>query len=272
DDARVRTVALPLAALAAAGAVDAALATAEARTMTLVVATGACAVLSVFAAAWYQEEPEEPGLGVVALLGLAAAVSGALTLVSPARPCAALLAVGGLLGLGYACLPRRGWVAPLGVVLTSASSWTLLADAGEDRVEAYTLPVALLLLGVGLVRRAREPGAASWTTVGPAVGMALLPSAQVAAAHPGSARILLTVVAAAAVLLLGVRLHLRALVVTAGVVVAELALVQLGQAALYVPRWLVLAVLGGLLLGAGATYESRVQQARAAGRWVAALR
>ncbi len=272
DDVRVRTVALPLAFAGAGGALVSALASREATTPSLVVATAVAAAVTVLGAAWYQEEPEEPGLGAVALFGLLAALTGALSLGAPARPCAALLAAGGLLGLGYACLPRRGWVSPLGVLLSSAASWTLLADTGVHQVELYTLPVAALLLVVGLVRRSREPDAPSWATVGPAAAMALLPGAQVAAAAPGSVRLLLTLLAAAGVLGLGVRLHLRALVVVGGLVVGELALVQVGQAALYLPRWLLLAVLGGLLLGAGATYESRVKQARAAGRWVAALR
>ncbi|MDP9436139.1 MAG: hypothetical protein M3P93_13500, partial [Actinomycetota bacterium] len=216
--------------------------------------------------------PDEPGLAAVAGLTLLGALAGTEELADPALTRAGLLAAGGLVALGYACLPERGQVAPLGVALSAGASWTLLEARDVDLLEAYTLPVAALLLVVGLVRWHRAPDAPSWTTVGPAAALALVPSAQRALSDPHGLRALLVTVAAVVVLLVGLQLRAQALVVTGGLVVLEMALLQVGEAALFVPRWLVLGTLGALLLAAGATYEARVEQARVAARWIRALR
>ena len=55
---------------------------------------------------------------------------------------AGLLAAEGLAATAYAVLPRRRPVVVLAVLAWSGAVWTLLADAGVETLEAFTLPVA----------------------------------------------------------------------------------------------------------------------------------
>lgn len=184
---------------------------------------------------------------------------------------AAVLAVGGLTAFAYGILPRRGWVSLLGVLACSASVWTLAADRDVSAIEAYSLPLAALLALVGLIRLRRQPQAPSWITIGPALSVALLPSAVASLDNEGLARPLVVLVAGAAVLALGVYLHWQSPVLTGGLSVGLIAVSQLAPYAMGAPRWLSLGLVGVLLLAGGARYEQRRRNARQAFSWVGAL-
>ncbi|HET9945022.1 MAG TPA: hypothetical protein VFR56_05185, partial [Actinomycetes bacterium] len=188
----------------------------------------------------------------------------------------ALLAV----GVGVAVVAVRedhrwGWAS--GVLLT-ASSWVRLAEAEVTAPEAYTVPPALLLLGVGWLQRRRSPEHgrhSSWRAYGPGLSLALVPSLLRAVTDSGELRPLLLGLAALAVLALGVRHRLQAPLIVGGAVLAVDAMVQLAPYLVVaydaVPRWVTIGAVGLLLVGAGATYERRVHDLRRVGRTIGAL-
>jgi hypothetical protein len=179
------------------------------------------------------------------------------------------LAVVGAAAGCYALVSGRRWVAALAVADLVVAAWTAIAGAGVQTPEAYTLPAAAGLLVVALPRL--RAGARSWAAEGAAVGVALLPSAFVVVADPTALR-LVVVVTGAAVLTAGAALlHRQAPFVLGAAALAFVVLGRLGPYAPLLPRWIVLATAGLLLLVVGATYERRRQQAREAVAWVAQM-
>lgn len=121
-----------------------------------------------------------PRLGEVRLpVEIAAAVAGVLALglsAGRAGTLALVLALAGVVCAGAAVRPERralGWAAG---ALLAAATWVRLAEAGVSTPEAYTLPVTVPALVVGLLRRRRDPQASSWTAYGPGLAATLVPS------------------------------------------------------------------------------------------------
>lgn len=198
------------------------------------------------------------GLGALVAIGLAAPRAPFLALV---------LALCGVLAAGAAVRPeRRPAAGYLAAVLFVTATWVRLAASDVSAPEAYTLPVTVPALVIGVLRRRRDPEASSWTAYGPGLAATLLPSLAVAWGDPDWPRPLLLGAAALVVTLLGAKYRLRAPLLLGG---AVLALVTLHELAPYVvqvvgalPRWLPPALAGLLLLAVGATYEQRLRDAR----------
>ncbi|MFD9409641.1 SCO7613 C-terminal domain-containing membrane protein [Streptomyces sp. NPDC059989] len=206
---------------------------------------------------------------------IAAAVSGLLALALSAGrtgTLALVLALAGVICAGAAVREDRrvpaGWAAG---ALFVAATWVRLADSGVTTPEAYTLPVTVPALAVGLLRRRRDPRASSWTAYGPGLAATLLPSLlAVLGGSPAGIghwlRPLLLGLAALAVTLAGARRRLQAPLVLGGAVLAAVALHELApyvvQVAGALPRWVPPALAGLLLLAVGATYEKRLRDAR----------
>ncbi len=213
--------------------------------------------------------PEEAAAAVAgALAGLLAGVVAA-DAAAWGQVAIDLVVVGAAAGC-YAVVARRRQVAVLAVADLVLAGWIAAAGADIRTPEVYTLPAAagLLLLAVPALRA----GAASWAAEGPAVAVALLPSALTVVAEPTAVRLVGVVAAAAALTVAGALTHRQAPFVAGA---GALALVALGRLAPYaplVPRWITLATAGLLLLVVGATYERRRQQAREAVAWVAQMR
>lgn len=169
----------------------------------------------------------------------------------------------------------RGWLGPVGVTAAAIGNTVLLAHGHITIVEAYTLPLAAGLLAVGMVHeyRRRQEGARapSWLTVGPAASAALLPSALVAL-DSGGMRAPLVLLAAAAMLIVGLVSRLQALLLIPGAVTLVLGWHLLAPIAADLPRWAVLLLAGLALLAVGASYEARLNDLKRAGRWVQTLR
>lgn len=225
------------------------------------------------------------GEQVGGLLVAVVAVLGGVTLVRPLAPtgragielAAALLAVVALLlagadpgwlswslaGLGLVCLggavraERRSLAAPAGALLLAASSWVRLAEAGVQAPEPYVVPLGLLALLLGHLRRRSAPATGSVPAYGPGLSALLVPSLLAALGDDRLARPMLLGLVALAVLLVGVRTRLRAPLAFGGAVLAVDALHLLMPYAATLPRWLPLALAGALLVGLGATYEQR---------------
>ncbi|MEV0259211.1 hypothetical protein AB0H82_33775 [Streptomyces sp. NPDC050732] len=200
---------------------------------------------------------------------ITAAASGAVAVLLAAgtAPTLALaLALGGLIASGTALRPDRRPVGYAAAALFVLASWVRLASWEVSAPEAYTLPVTIPALLLGLLRRRRDPEASSWTAYGPGLATTLLPSLAAAWGDPYWQRPLLLGTAALALTLLGAHHRLRAPLVLGGSVLALDALHELApylvQAVGVLPRWLPPALAGLLLLVVGATYEQRLRDAR----------
>jgi len=196
---------------------------------------------------------------------------------SPSRRAAELTVAGvavAIVGLLSQDRRRAGWVS--GVLLTVAS-WIRLVDVGVQVVEWYTLPAAAALLVYGLRRLRRdresnEPTQSSLRCLGPGLALAQTPSLLLVAREPVSWRGLVVALASVALLSLGVRARLAAPFVFGGVATGLLAMRNIWPVTAFLPRWAVLFMVGGALLGTGMTWESRVRDVRTAGRYVRGLR
>ena len=228
-----------------------------------------CGALLTTLAIWLRERPEELVLGGLAGLAAVASVAVALDRGWP-HAASGSAAVYGVLAVVWAALPRRRALAAVGVVALTSAVWVELLDAGVSRLEAYTLPCAALLLAAGLWSH-RELGNRSWPVAGPALMVALVPSACATAVIDDLARALLTVTVATAVLVVGAWRRWQALVVVGAAAAAVVAVTQLGPYTLHAPRFLTLGTLGVLLLLVGARYEQRRANARQALSWLASL-
>lgn len=204
----------------------------------------------------------------------AAAVVGAAALLLAAwEPALSALvcALAGVVCAGAAVRAERrglGWAAG---VLFVAATWIRLSASGVEVPEAYTLPVTVLALAVGFLRRRRDaaatgPGASSWTAYGPGLASSLVPSLIAAWGDPYWLRPLLLGLGALTVTLLGAYRRLQAPLLLGGGAVAAVALHELAPYVVQVvdalPRWLPPALAGLLLLVVGATYEKRLRDAR----------
>jgi hypothetical protein len=190
------------------------------------------------------------GLVAITATGLAAADPGWLSW---------SLAGLGLAALAGALRPDRRPLAVAGTLLLAASSWVRLADAGVTSPEPYVLPLAVVALLLGHLRRRTQEQTSSFAAYGAGLSLALVPSLLSAYAGSPLWRPLTLAGVALAVVLIGARTRLQAPLVIGGAVLAADALLLLAPYAAALPRWLVLGAAGTLLVGVGATYEQRLR-------------
>ncbi|VXB98965.1 SCO7613 C-terminal domain-containing membrane protein [Nocardioides sp. AX2bis] len=274
---RTRTVAaasLPLAlgglAWSVADVVDLAVAD---RALPVLLVVGVLAVLRPRLAVALGATAAAVPATVVALAALAA--SPATSAVGSASVSLAvhLTLAGALLTASAGLHPSRRLLAWPGGLLLAAATWVRLADLGVSAPEAYTLPTALVLVAVGVVRLRRDPAAATRTTLLPGLVLATLPSLLVVLAEdPVSPRAAALGLGCLVLLLAGARLRWSAPVVVGGAAGAVLVLAELAPYAAVVPQWLLLAAAGALLTAVGVTWEDRSADARRAARYLVRLR
>ncbi|MEV7400789.1 hypothetical protein AB0N93_10375 [Streptomyces sp. NPDC091267] len=203
----------------------------------------------------------------VEVTGGAAALPAVAMAVGDMPFLALVLALCAVLAAGTALRPERRPVAGyLATALFVLAAWVRLSASGVSSPEAYTLPVTVPALVIGVLRRRRDPAASSWTAYGAGLAATLLPSLVAAWADPHWPRPLLLGAAALVITLLGARLRLQALLMLGGAVLALDALHELAPYVVQVvgtlPRWVAPALAGMLLLAVGATYEKRLRDAR----------
>ena len=146
-----------------------------------------------------------------------------------------------------------------------------LVASDVETVEAYTLPFGVLLLAAGLwVMRGDNPPT-SMHALAPGVTLSLVPSLPMALADPDSLRALLLGLGSLLSLAVGAWKHWKAPFIAGGLILAMLVIVNLGPYAFVIPRWVLIAGAGALLLGAGVTWEDRVRDGRAVARYVGSL-
>ncbi|MEU9998924.1 hypothetical protein [Streptomyces sp. NPDC050848] len=203
----------------------------------------------------------------VELTGAAVALLAIVTAVPRPAVLALVLALAGVIAAATALRPeRRPFASWAAAALFLLATWVRLGAWEVTTPEAYTLPVTVPALAVGVLRRRRDPESSSWVAYGPGLATTLVPSLFAAWVDLDWPRPLLLGVAALVVTLLGARFRLQALLVLGGAVLALDALHELApyvvQAVGALPRWLPPALAGLLLLAVGATYEQRLRDAR----------
>ncbi len=167
---------------------------------------------------------------------------------------------------------RRAWYRWVGSGLLGVAYVLRLAASDVDVVEAYTLPFAAFLLGIGWWAMRDENGPGSVRALLPGVALALLPSLPLALDEPTGLRALLLGVGAAIALAVGTWRRWQVPFVAGAIVLTLLVLVNIGPPALALPRWALIASAGALLLAAGITWDDRVRDGRAAIRYVGSMR
>ncbi len=184
------------------------------------------------------------------------------------------LTVAGALVTASAVLhPTRRLLAYPGGLLLAAATWVRLHDIGVTAPEAYTMPTALVLLALGVYRLRSNPGLSSQRALTAGLTLATVPSLlRVLVEDPISLRALLLGLGCLALILLGTRLRWSSPLVVGAAVGAVLVLAELGPYAAALPPWTIIAGAGALLTVVGVTWESRLNNVREAGRYLAHLR
>ncbi len=166
----------------------------------------------------------------------------------------------------------RRWFRWVALALVGAAWVVRLAASDVTTVEAYTAPFALALLAAGVWRLRTDPSSRTWSVLTPGLTLALLPSLPQAIADPTGQRALLLGLVAAITLAAGVALRWGAPVVGGAAVIVVLLLVNIGPTAAAMPRWILIALAGLVLLVVGTTWEKRVAEGRAVVARILALR
>ena len=175
----------------------------------------------------------------------------------------------------------RWWLGWFAAAVGTAAVWVRFADTDVSLLEAYTLTSAALLLLAGLVglvvaRRSGGELPDTLVVLGPALTMALLPSAVVALGEAVGkqppTRSVAIIAASALVALAGALLHLRAPLFAGLAALVIAAAGQIYTVSDLVPRWAALAVAGALLVGAGFSFEALAKAGRRVWRYAGELR
>ncbi|MGJ9412506.1 SCO7613 C-terminal domain-containing membrane protein [Aeromicrobium sp. CF4.19] len=244
-------------------------------TWTLLVVVASCLVALV---GLLLVGPTRGGDGVevagALLLGLGLVVSGVET--GPGHV-ALLLTVTGVVAAAVSLLVRRrSWYRWVAVAALAVAYVLRLVASDVGVVEAYTLPfgAALLLLGGWVMVRppAGRGELGSVVALGPGLLLVLAPSLPQALADPASLRALALGLGAFAVLVVGVLRRWKAPFLLGALVLGLVVLVNLGPLAWGLPRWVLIAAAGAIMLGAGVTWEKRVRDGRAVVHWVGTMR
>ncbi|WP_323791486.1 SCO7613 C-terminal domain-containing membrane protein [Nocardioides sp.] len=166
---------------------------------------------------------------------------------------------------------RRKLAIPGGLLL-AAATWVRLHDLGVSAPEPYTLPLALVLVAVGIVHLRREPDASTRAALLPGLLLATVPSLLWSLEDPLSWRALLLGLVCLALVLAGAQLRWGSPLVVGAVVGALLVIGELAPYSGQVPQWVVIGLAGALLTVVGVTWERRLQDLRRIGVALGRLR
>lgn len=175
--------------------------------------------------------------------------------------------------------PQKGLLGPF--IRWMALAYALVAAAlaltapAVGAVELVTLPVAAAMLVVGGVALARVPSTTSWATLGPALGILLLPSLLLGGDRPVW-RLVAVGVVALLVFVAGVRLRLQAPVLIGAVVVLVHAATTFApqiRSVYELTEWWVWAGIGGIpIIVYAALAERSVRTTRSVVMTIGSLR
>ncbi|WBQ02293.1 SCO7613 C-terminal domain-containing membrane protein [Kribbella sp. CA-293567] len=171
--------------------------------------------------------------------------------------------------VAYGMRPERREALLFAAALLITANTAFALGTGATTIEWFTLPPAAALLAIGTYGWRTHP---SWVYLAPGLLLGLVPSTLLANSNDDHLRTTFVVAAALTTILLGTRLSLQAPFLIGAAVLLKIALWQFLEVAPLIPRWTTLATAGLILLTVGATYERRLQNAKQAAHWVAALR
>lgn len=184
---------------------------------------------------------------------------------------AAYLTLGGVVLTSSALVHRdRRGLAWAGLALFTLAQWVRLQQLDVDTVEAYTLPLAVVLLVIGLVRM-RTSDLSSHRALGAGLGLALVPTLLQVLLDPVSMRALLLGLGCLVAITVGVALRWAAPLV-AGAGVGLVLVLREATHSQILPQWVVIGLVGIVLTIVGVTWERRLAELRAAAGYVRSLR
>ena len=166
----------------------------------------------------------------------------------------------------------RQWLRFVGSAALGVAWVMRLLASDIDTIEAYTAPFAIILLGAGFLAMRGNPHLPTAIALTPGLTLALLPSIPQALADPTGLRALLLGLGGFVALGFGIWRRWQMPFVYGSVVVAMLAVWNVGPLANGLPRWILIAAAGVVLVGSGITWENRVGNAKSAARYVQNLR
>lgn len=217
--------------------------------------------------AWRPDTVRELPAAVVATWAAGAALA---SLPDPQGWAAVYLTLGGVALTTSALLhPTRRWSAWGGLALLTLATWLRLEQLGVGTVEAYTLPLATVLLVVGTVALLRGDRS-SLRTQGAGLGLALVPTLLQALAEPLALRAALLGIGCVVLIGVGVSRRWAAPLLAGGGTLALLVLRQVTIAQV-LPQWALIACAGILLTFLGLTWEQRLANVRTAAGYVRGL-
>lgn len=184
------------------------------------------------------------------------------------------LTVAGVLVMISSLVHRRTDLGYAGTALLMGATWARLADVGVTTPEAYTLPLAAVLVAVGLYRMWRSDGRValgSWPALSPGLGLAVTPTLLAVLADPVSDRAVWLGAGALALVLAGVWLRWSGPLLV-GAAAGGLEVLREATYASVLPQWVLIALVGSLLTVIGVTWEQRLRDLRLAAGYVRALR
>lgn len=218
--------------------------------------------------AWRPDPAREVPAGLTALCAAAAALA---PLTDPQGWTAVYLTLGGVaITVSSLLHPSRRMAAWAGLALLTLATWLRLEQLGVGTVEAYTLPLAAVLLVVGTVTLL-QGDRSSLRTQGAGLGLALVPSLLQALAEPLALRAALLGIACVVLIGVGVGKRWAAPLLAGGGTLALLVVRQMTIAQV-LPQWALIALAGILLTFLGLTWEQRLANARTAADYVRGLR
>lgn len=232
------------------------------RAPAILVAIGLWAILR---ATWWVE--------VAVLLTALTSVASALAVPGGADQtwlAADLTVAGVLVTLSALIHPSRRLLGWLGLSLLTLAQWVRMEELGVSTVEAYTLPLAVVLLAVGVIRM-RRTALSSTRALASGLILAITPSLILALVEPLSLRAVLVGVACGAAVGVGAVLRWSSPLVV-GAVAGVLLVLREATHAQVLPQWVTLALVGLVLITVGATWERRLAELRLATGYVRRLR
>ena len=233
------------------------------RSVPLLVIAGGWAILRA------RPEREIPAIAVAAVGSAWAISSGAQ--VDQTWLAIDLTLAGALTTVSALVNAHRRWLGWSGLALLTLAQWVRMVEVGVETPEAYTLPLALILIVVGVLRMRRDPALRSATALSPGLLLALVPSLALSLDDPVSVRALLLGSACVVVLGAGAGLRWSSPLVIAAVIGVILVLREMFHA--YVPpQWVVIGIIGIALTAVGVTWESRLADVKRATGYLQRLR
>ena len=125
--------------------------------------------------------------------------------------------------------------------------------------EPYTLPSAVALLVVGLLRLRRDPAVSTMRALGPGLALATVPSLLWVLEDPLTLRAVLLGAGCLGLVLVGALLRWNAPLLVGATVGTLVVLREVAPYAVEVPQWILIGLAGTLLTVVGVTWERRLR-------------